>query len=146
MSAPINDGGQAFPLTDVDRSTGFVRSQPGMSLRDYFADGWRTLAELMLLLEAVDRPLLRTPRVLEFASGHGRFTRHLVKALGAPRVTVSDVVPSAVEFSRATFGVEACLQLASLLPGLRLALAGQLFAQPGDAFPELRGDCQGDAQ
>lgn len=78
-------------------------------LRDYFADGWRTLAELTLLLEAVDRPLLRTPRVLEFASGHGRFTRHLVKALGAPRVTVSDVVPSAVEFSRATFGVDGFL-------------------------------------
>lgn len=78
-------------------------------LRDYFADGWRTLSELMLLLEAVDRPLLRTPRVLEFASGHGRFTRHLVKALGAPRVTVSDVVPSAVEFARDTFGVEGFL-------------------------------------
>ena len=78
-------------------------------LRDYFADGWRTLSELMLLLEAVDRPLLRMPRVLEFASGHGRFTRHLVKALGAPRVTVSDVVPSAVEFSRATFGVDGFL-------------------------------------
>jgi len=67
-------------------------------LRDYLADGWRTLSELLLLLEAVDQPLLRTPRVLEFASGHGRFTRHLVKALGPGRVVVSDVVPSAVEF------------------------------------------------
>ena len=75
-------------------------------LRDYLADGWRTLAELMLLLEAVDQPLLKTPRVLEFASGHGRFTRHLVKALGADRVVVSDVVPDAVEFSRRTFGVD----------------------------------------
>ncbi|MBU1354320.1 MAG: class I SAM-dependent methyltransferase [Gammaproteobacteria bacterium] len=75
-------------------------------LRDYLADGWRTLSELMLLLEAVDQPLLKTPRVLEFASGHGRFTRHLVKALGAQRVVVSDVVQSAVAFSRATFGVE----------------------------------------
>lgn len=78
-------------------------------LRDYFADGWRTLSELMLLLEAVDKPLLRTPRVLEFASGHGRFTRHLVKAVGASRVTVSDVVPSAVEFSQSTFGVQGFL-------------------------------------
>lgn len=75
-------------------------------LRDYLADGWRTLSELMLLLEAVDQPLLRTPRVLEFASGHGRFTRHLVKAVGAGRVAVSDVVAGAVEFSRATFGVD----------------------------------------
>ena len=75
-------------------------------LRDYLADGWRTLSELMLLLEAVDQPLLKTPRVLEFASGHGRFTRHLVKALGAHRVVVSDVVQSAVAFARTTFGVD----------------------------------------
>lgn len=74
-------------------------------LRDYLADGWRTLSELMLLLEAVGRPLLKTGSFLEFASGHGRFTRHLVKALGAKRVTVSDVVPDAVDFSRRTFGV-----------------------------------------
>lgn len=74
-------------------------------LRDYLADGWRTLSELMLLLEAVDKPLLKTQSFLEFASGHGRFTRHLVKALGADRVTVSDVVGDAVEFSRRTFGV-----------------------------------------
>lgn len=75
-------------------------------LRDYLADGWRTLSELMVLLEAVDRPLLKTGRFLEFANGHGRFTRHLVKALGASRVTVSDVVPDAVDFSCKTFGVQ----------------------------------------
>ena len=75
-------------------------------LRDYLADGWRTLSELMALLEAVDQPLLKTPAVLEFASGHGRFTRHLVKAMGADRVTVSDVVDGAVQFARDTFGVQ----------------------------------------
>lgn len=80
-------------------------------LRDYLADGWRTLSELMLLLEAVDQPLLKTPRVLEFASGHGRFTRHLVKALGPDRVVVSDVVPSAVNFSKETFGVDGFLSV-----------------------------------
>lgn len=74
-------------------------------LRDYFADGWRTHSELLLLLEAVDQPLLKTPHMLEFASGHGRFTRHLVKALGPSHVTVSDVVPSAVAFATDTFGV-----------------------------------------
>ena len=75
-------------------------------LRDYLADGWRTLAELMQLLEAVDRPLLKLASVLEFASGHGRFTRHLVKAIGPQRVTVSDVVADAVGFARDTFGVQ----------------------------------------
>lgn len=87
---------------------GFFAGHPSSRnpLRDYLADGWRTLSELMILLEAVDQPLLKTARVLEFASGHGRFTRHLVKAIGAERVVVSDVVQSAVDFSRNTFGVD----------------------------------------
>ena len=95
-------------ISPQDDIFGFFLSHPSSRnpLRDYLADGWRTLSELMLLLEAVDQPLLKTPRVLEFASGHGRFTRHLVKALGADRVVVSDVVPTAVEFARSTFGVD----------------------------------------
>jgi SAM-dependent methyltransferase len=74
-------------------------------LRDYLADGWRTLSELMLLLESVRCPLLGVGSFLEFASGHGRFTRHLVKAIGSDAVTVSDVVADAVAFARDTFGV-----------------------------------------
>ena len=98
-------------ISAQDDIFGFFAGHPSSRnpLRDYLADGWRTLSELMLLLEAVDLPLLKTPRMLEFASGHGRFTRHLVKALGAERVVVSDVVPSAVEFSRSTFGVQGFL-------------------------------------
>ena len=82
-------------------------------LRDYFADGWRTLSELMLLLESVQQPLLGMDSVLEFASGHGRFTRHLAKALGAGRLTVSDVVPDAVAFAGQTLGVPAILSTAA---------------------------------
>lgn len=95
-------------ISPKDDIFGFFRGHPSSvnPLRDYFADGWRTLSELMLLLEAVDKPLLRTASVLEFASGHGRFTRHLVKALGAERVTVSDIVADAVEFSQQTFNVK----------------------------------------
>jgi SAM-dependent methyltransferase len=74
-------------------------------LRDYLADGWRTLSELMLLLESVGCPLLGVGSFLEFASGHGRFTRHLVKAIGSGAATVSDVVADAVAFARDTFGV-----------------------------------------
>ncbi len=81
-------------------------------MRDYLADGWRTLAELMLLLERAGQPLAGCDAVLEFASGHGRFTRHLVKAIGAERVTVSDVVPGAVSFSTAHFGVRGLLSAA----------------------------------
>ncbi|OBY86920.1 bifunctional 2-polyprenyl-6-hydroxyphenol methylase/3-demethylubiquinol 3-O-methyltransferase UbiG [Delftia sp. JD2] len=95
-------------ISPKDDIFGFFRGHPSSvnPLRDYFADGWRTLSELMLLLEAVDKPLLRTASMLEFASGHGRFTRHLVKALGAERVTVSDIVADAVDFSQQTFGVK----------------------------------------
>ena len=78
-------------------------------LRDYLADGWRTLAELMAVMERVGQPLVQSTQFLEFASGHGRFTRHLVKLLGADKVTVSDVVPSAVAFARQTFGVQGVL-------------------------------------
>lgn len=98
-------------ISEQDDIFGFFRGHHSSRnpLRDYLADGWRTLAELMVLLESVDQPLLKAGRVLEFASGHGRFTRHLVKAMGSSRVVVSDVVPSAVEFSRSTFGVDGFL-------------------------------------
>ena len=74
-------------------------------IREYLSDGWRTMSELMLLLEAVDRPLSKTASVLEFAAGFGRFTRHLVKVLPG-RVTCTDVMPGSVEFLREQFGVE----------------------------------------
>ncbi len=74
-------------------------------IREYLSDGWRTMAELMLVLEAVDQPLLKTESILEFAAGFGRFTRHLSKVLPG-RVTCSDVMPGSVEFLREQFGVE----------------------------------------
>ena len=75
-------------------------------IREYLSDGWRTLSELMLLLEAVDQPLLKTGSVLEFAAGFGRFTRHLAAVLPG-RVTCTDVMPGSIEFLREQFGVKA---------------------------------------
>lgn len=74
-------------------------------IREYLTDGWRTLSELMILLESVEQPLVKTANVLEFASGFGRFTRHLVKALPG-RVTCSDIMPGSNEFLREQFGVD----------------------------------------
>lgn len=74
-------------------------------IREYLSDGWRTLSELMLLLETVDKPLLNTDSVLEFAAGFGRFTRHLVKVLPG-RVACTDVMPGSVDFLREQFKVE----------------------------------------
>ncbi|WAC75317.1 hypothetical protein OU995_11725 [Roseateles sp. SL47] len=37
MSAPINDGGSAFPVLENNGDRQLVLSSAGMSLRDYFA-------------------------------------------------------------------------------------------------------------
>lgn len=86
----------------------FIARSPESSnpIRDYLADGWRTLSELMLLLEALDRPLLNTGQMLEFACGFGRFTRHLAPVLPG-RLTCADVLPGSVEFVSQQFGVQA---------------------------------------
>ena len=90
-----------------DDLLGFIARGPhGQNpIRAYLADGWRTLSELMLLLEGLDRPLLRLDSVLEFACGYGRFTRHLAHALPG-RVAAADILPGAPEFVRDRFGVE----------------------------------------
>lgn len=74
-------------------------------VREYLADGWRTLSELLLVMEAVDRPLSKARSMLEFAAGFGRFTRHLARVLPG-RLTVSDVQPGSVDFLREQFGVQ----------------------------------------
>lgn len=75
-------------------------------IRDYLADGWRSLSELMLVLARMDRSLLHLDSVLEFACGHGRLTRHLAPHLGT-RLSASDVVPDAVAFVQERLGVHA---------------------------------------
>jgi len=90
-------------------------------VREYLADGWRTMAELEMALGAVDRTLLQCRSILEFASGFGRFTRHLAAALPG-RVTVSDVQPGSVDFAIEQFGVKGFYS--STNPG-ELPLAGR---------------------
>jgi len=75
-------------------------------LRDYLADGWRTMVELQAVLEACGRSVRGSGAFLEFASGHGRFTRHLRKAVPEGALWVSDVVPGSVDFLKHTFGVQ----------------------------------------
>ena len=74
-------------------------------VREYLSDGWRTLSELLLLMDAVGAPLSTAGSVLEFAAGFGRFTRHLARTLPG-RVTVSDIHPGSVDFLREQLGVE----------------------------------------
>jgi len=75
-------------------------------LRDYFADGWRTSYELMIVLEKVGRSLANCESMLEFASGYGRLSRHLARFPGAEKVQVSDVMPGSVDFIKQKFGID----------------------------------------
>ena len=86
----------------------FIRNQDVSTnpVREYLSDGWRTLAQLLLVMDAVDRPLARVGSMLEFAAGFGRFTRHLAPLL-AGRLTAADIHPGSVEFLRDEFGVDA---------------------------------------
>lgn len=74
-------------------------------LRDYLSDGWRTLSELQRVLDLAGKSVFSCRNFLEFASGHGRFTRHLAQVLPPQSVTVSDVVPGSVAFACHHFGV-----------------------------------------
>lgn len=93
------------PRDDIFR---FFASHPLAKnpIREYLSDGWRTMSELMYLLERLDRPLMKTRSVLEFAAGFGRFTRHLARAL-PNAVTCTDIQPGSVEFLRDQFKVNA---------------------------------------
>lgn len=75
-------------------------------VREYLSDGWRTLSELMVLLERLGRPLTSFGSVLEFACGYGRLTRHLARAIPG-RLACADVLPGSAQFLREHFGVEA---------------------------------------
>ena len=74
-------------------------------LRDYFADGWRTSYELMMVLEKIGKPLADCQSLLEFASGYGRLTRHLSRFPGSEKVHVSDLMPGSVDFITQKFGI-----------------------------------------
>lgn len=76
------------------------------SVRDYLSDGWRTMVELQDVLDHHHLSLRRCSSFLEFASGQGRFTRHLARVLNKGQLTVSDVVPGSVDFLKSTFGVQ----------------------------------------
>lgn len=76
-------------------------------LRDYLSDGWRTLSELQRVLDRHALSLSGVSSFLEFACGHGRFTRHLEKVVPKGALHVSDVVPSTLDFLSSTFGVTA---------------------------------------
>jgi len=75
------------------------------AMRTYLVSGDLNVGDVEAVLRDHGRALSRLDSFLEFAAGHGRFTRFLVKRLDPEKVTVSDINHSAVDFVRNTFGV-----------------------------------------
>jgi 2-polyprenyl-3-methyl-5-hydroxy-6-metoxy-1,4-benzoquinol methylase len=78
---------------------------PSDALRTYLVSGDVMVRDLDRALRDQGRELDRLDSFLEFACGHGRFTRFLVTRLDPARVTVSDINADAVEFEQRTFRV-----------------------------------------
>lgn len=75
------------------------------AMRAYLTSGDVMMRDLEAVLSNHGRGLSGLRSFLEFASGHGRFTRFLVTRLDPGKVAVCDISRSAVDFARQTFGV-----------------------------------------
>jgi SAM-dependent methyltransferase len=75
------------------------------SLKRYYDGGERNVSEIESILAALGAPLGDADSILEFACGHGRLTRHLVRRVSPAKLTVSDIDRGAVDFVARTFGV-----------------------------------------
>ncbi len=75
------------------------------ALVTYFGSGLRIFRALDRIVAWRFGTWARVGRLLDFASGYGRVTRHLARALPAERVTIAEILPEAVEFQQRTMGV-----------------------------------------
>jgi 2-polyprenyl-3-methyl-5-hydroxy-6-metoxy-1,4-benzoquinol methylase len=75
-------------------------------LKSYFVSGNGMVQDFLEILSKSGKSIGRINSFLEFACGYGRFTRHLLGHLDPKKITVSDVYKGAVDFQKATFGVE----------------------------------------
>ena len=102
--------GVAPDLDDRDHILGYLLHQRGLepeyATRGYFGGG-RSDADQVKALAARLSLSEGSFRLLEFASGYGRVTRHLRVILPNNSITASDVHPEAVSFIRDRLGVEA---------------------------------------
>ena len=81
-------------------------TRPERACFEYFQDGHAVLLSLEHYLDRLGRSLGALDRVLDFACGFGRVTRHLTHALGGDRVWASDIDRKAVDFVAREFGAK----------------------------------------
>jgi len=72
---------------------------------NYQITGRRVLGDVSRIVDWAFDGFAGVGAMLDFASGYGRLTRHLVQELPANRIWVSDIQEEAVRFQEETFGV-----------------------------------------
>lgn len=75
----------------------------------YYAKGWQIFQTIQRLGASRFGEFRKTPRLLDFASGHGRVTRFLARELEPGRISVAEIHEDAVSFQRDYFGVNGLL-------------------------------------
>jgi cyclopropane fatty-acyl-phospholipid synthase-like methyltransferase len=105
---------------------------------DYFASGADEMQALTISCGNLDVELSNVDGFLEFGCGYGGLTRHLVRQPRPRQVTGADLLPGAIEFEKATFGVNAFRSRKTPdkldIPGnYDVIFAASLFSQLPDA-------------
>ena len=79
--------------------------EPARERCAYYRAGYEALCALENLLACDGRTLRDVGSLLEFASGFGRLTRHLVRRIDPARIWTAEILPAAGPFLRSRFGV-----------------------------------------
>jgi SAM-dependent methyltransferase len=83
---------------------------PRQGVFDYFQGGDRTARMLAhLVRQCLAQRVESAPTMLEFASGYGRMTRHLIRHLPEVELSCCDIHEQAVQFTRQVLGVRTVL-------------------------------------
>ncbi len=79
------------------------------AVASYFQDGANSGKKLSKILEELKIERTSKTALLEFASGYGMVTRHLLKELSPIRIVSCDIHQQAIDFLHSTLGVETIL-------------------------------------
>ena len=83
----------------------FAAHSPDDTRTLYYRSGFEMLRAIEQIAAWRFGGLENVGAILDFASGYGRLTRHLVHRLPADHITVSDILGEAVAFQQSQFGV-----------------------------------------
>jgi SAM-dependent methyltransferase len=78
---------------------------PEFGTMAYFRAGLQILDALRQTATWHEKPLTELDRILDFAAGYGRSTRFLAALLPPERIWAAEILPDAVDFQRAEYGI-----------------------------------------